>query len=313
MRVFIAGATGILGLRAVRRLVEHGYQVVGLSRSEANVDLLNRNGAQPRQGDLFNQEEIVSLTSDSDAILHLATAIPTKARTSLADWQMNDRIRREGTRNLVEAAIRNKCRLYIQESITLLYGERNGDWVDEGAEIPSRQPAILESARDMEAVVWDAMQERGLPAIILRLGSLYGHDSAQTQAMFQLAQGGNFPIVGDGSTYWNNINADDAVEAIIKAIENHQDGLGRVFNVCDDEPVQYGELVRFVTEKVGGRKPRHIPRFLARLMLGSHLVDAIFASMRCKNDLIRETLGWRPGYPTYREGYQVEIDRWLGS
>lgn len=313
MRVFIAGATGVLGRRVVRRLRESGQVVIGLSRSKANSEWLSKNGAEPRSGDLFDQDAIFSLTSDCDAILHLATSIPTKSRTTLADWEMNDRIRREGTRVLVGAAIHNHCQLYVQESVTFIYGDRNGEWVDESARIPDRQPRILRSAREMEGVVQDAIARHNLPAIIVRFGSFYSHDSPQTQAMFQLARRGFLPIVGDGLDYWNVINVDDAAEAVVKAVENHEAGAARIFNVCDDEPVQYRELVSFIAESLGARKPIHIPRVLARLMLGSHVVDAIFSSVRCRNERIKEALGWVPRFPTYREGYPAEIERWLHS
>jgi nucleoside-diphosphate-sugar epimerase len=163
----------------------------------------------------------------------------------------------------------------------------------------------------MEGIVSDAVAQHDLPAITLRFGSFYSHDSAQTRGMLGLIQKGLFPIPGDGKDYWNLINADDAAEAVIKAIDNHEAGLGQTFNVCDDEPVQYGEMVRFIAKTLGARKPARIPRSLGRVALGGHVVEAIFSSMRCRNQLAREKLGWAPRYPTFREGYRAEIDRWL--
>ncbi len=311
MKVFVSGATGVLGRRVVKRLMGSDHAVVGLSRSEANHEWLIRHGAEPRAGDLFDRENVYQITSDCEGILHLATAIPTRSRTSRKDWDTNDRIRRDGTRNLVEAAIGHKTRLYIQESITLIYGDQEGGWVDEGTPIPGRQPAILESEIDMEQIVSDAINQHDLPAIILRFGSFYSHDSAQTRGMLGLIRKGFFPIIGDGKDYWNLINVDDAAEAVIKAIDSYEAGLRQTFNVCDDEPVRYGEMVRFIAETLGARRPMRIPRFLAKFMLGSHVVEAIFSSMRCRNHLIKDVLGWAPRYPTFREGYRAEIDRWL--
>ena len=106
MKIFIAGATGVLGRRVVKQLLANGQPVVGLSRSPKNTDWLTRHGAEARPGDLFNLEQMCALSSDCDAILHLATAIPAQSRPTLADWATNDRIRREGTQSLVEAALR---------------------------------------------------------------------------------------------------------------------------------------------------------------------------------------------------------------
>ncbi len=310
MRLFISGATGILGRRVVKLLTAGGHQVVGLSRSQANTDWLTRHGAEARLGDLFNQAQICDLSADCNAILHLATAIPTRSRTTLADWRTNDRIRREGTRVMVEAALRNRCELYIQQSVTFIYGNRNGDWVDETTPLPAQQAGVLQSAVDMEQIIHRAITGQDLPAIILRLGTFYSHDSAQTQTMFAMTRKRMFPIMGDGAVYWNVINVDDAARAVLKTIETYPNGLGQTFNVCDDEPVTYRELLNYVAEKLGARKPMRIPVFLARALLGSHVVDVLLASVRCHNHLIKERLNWAPQYPTYREGYQVEIDKW---
>ena len=163
----------------------------------------------------------------------------------------------------------------------------------------------------MERFVQDAIAQHDLPAIILRFGSFYSHDSAQTQAMLQMIQKGFFPIVGDGRDYWNIINVEDAAEAVFKAVENHEAGLGQTFNVCDDEPVQYGELVSYIADTLGARRPMRVSRIVAKLMLGSHVFAAVFASARCRNQLVKDRLDWTPLFPTYREGYRAEIVKWL--
>ncbi len=236
MKIFVAGATGVLGRRVVRKLTENGHRVVGLSRSEGNTELLSGIGAEPRTGNLFNKEDVRELSSDCEAILHLATAIPTKARSTKKDWMLNDRIRREGTANLVDAAILNKCRLYVQQSVTFLYGDRKGEWVDEEAAISPLQPPVLQSAADMERIVSDAALRHRLPAVILRFGSFYAHDSAQTSSMFSAIQRGRFPVIGSGEVYWNMITIDDAADAVLSAVHSGSTRPGEVFNICDNEP-----------------------------------------------------------------------------
>src|SRR5581483_3083553 len=104
MRVFVTGATGVLGQPTVRLLVARGHEVTALARSEANVHLLRELGAMPCEGDLFDPNFIREAVSEADAVLHLATAIPKKVAPSTKDWAMNDRIRREGTFHLLNAA-----------------------------------------------------------------------------------------------------------------------------------------------------------------------------------------------------------------
>jgi len=309
MKVFIAGATGVLGRRVVKRLIADGHEVVGLSRSSQNRDWLSQHGAIPREGDLFNLEELCQVSADCQATLHLATAMPAKTRTTAKDWALNDRIRREGTQNLVGAALRNNHEFYVQQSITLLYGDRGGDWVDESAPLPEKQVDILRSALDMEDIVRQA-EDEGLPGTILRFGTFYSHDAAHTQAMFQAVKKGFFPVIGDGNMYWNLINVHDAASAVAVAVEKRATCLKQTFNICDDEPVLSNAYLDHIAARLEARSPFHIPPWLAKLMLGASLVDALLASVRCRNARFKDMTGWEPEYPTYREGIAAEVDKW---
>lgn len=311
MRVFVCGATGVLGRRVVKLLASEGHQVIGLSRSIQNSEWLSANGAEPRHGDIFNLEQVAGLSADSDVILHLATAIPNKTPNKISDWALNDRLRQEGTRNLIEAALRNRCRIYIQQSVTFLYGDQGGAWVDETTPIPQKISPVLHSAVKMEQIVNQAISDSGLPAVTLRCGMFYSHDSTQTRAMFEMLRRRRFPLIGNGSAYWNLINVDDAAAAVIAAIRSHPRSIGQIFNICDDEPVRYRDLLGFLSNQLGAKAPGRIPALIGRLMLGSHALDVITASAQCKNQKAKEILGWAPKYPTFREGMRAEISKWL--
>lgn len=310
MRIFVAGATGVLGRRVTRKLLGKGHHVVGLSRSNENAQLLVGLGAEPRMGNLFSNDEVRNLSSDCEAILHLATAIPTKSKATRKDWMLNDRIRREGTASLVAAAVRNNCRLYVQQSVTFLYGDHLGEWVDEKTEISPRQPPVLQSAADMEQLVFSAAVQQGLPAVILRFGSFYAHDSAQTSSMFSAIQNGKFPVIGDGQVYWNMITVDDAADAVISAVEKSGIRPGTVFNICDNEPALYHDIVHFTATALGARKPRSLPAFVAKLAIGGDLVKLLLSSVRCRNAKAREEMGWIPKHGSFRDGITAEIAKW---
>lgn len=312
MKIFIAGATGVLGRRVVKELMANGHQVVGLSRSPQNRAWLSQHGAIPREADLFNPEQVSEAAAGCKATLHLATAIPTKSRTTAKDWALNDRIRREGTQNLVAAALRHNHKFYLQQSVTLIYGHRQGSWVDESATLPQKQVDIVQSAVEMEQIVRRAMDE-GLPAATLRFGSFYSHDSAQTQGMFQMMKKGFFPVIGDGSNYVNLINVDDAAGAVVRAVENQEACRGQTFNVCDDEPVELKTYLNFVADTLGVRRPFHIPPWLARLLAGGPVVDVLLASVRCRNERFKTATGWQPRYPTYQEGIPAAVKQWLNN
>src|SRR5215207_9463923 len=106
MRVFIAGATGVLGRRLIQQFKSRGHDVVGLARRSEAEQAIQALGATSRSADLFNPDSLASAADGADVVIHAATAIPTRARQSRQDWAPNDRIRREGTRALTAAAAR---------------------------------------------------------------------------------------------------------------------------------------------------------------------------------------------------------------
>src|SRR5712671_5269514 len=131
MRVFVAGATGVLGRRAVAALVAAGHDVTGVARSPAKADLVGALGATPVEVSLFDADALRTAVGGHDAVCNLATHIPPLARA--ADpraWQENARIRSEGSRNLVDAAVAAHATVYVQESIAVLYGDHCDEWVD---------------------------------------------------------------------------------------------------------------------------------------------------------------------------------------
>ncbi len=310
MKIFVAGGTGVLGRRVVPMLISLGHEVVGLSRSVANDDLLATLGAEARRGDLFDREGLYSISADCDAIIHLATSIPTKSRTSIDDWVLNDRIKIEGTANLVSAAKRNSAQLYIQSSVTFLYGRRHGEWVDESCPYADNLPAVVKSSVEMERLVLNSVTRDKLPAVILRFSNVYSHDSKHTTTMYDMISRGKFPLIERGTAYWNLVTADDAAEAVVAAVKNGKQNVGKVYNICDDEPVKYKDLVEFLASSLGAPKPGSIPIFLAKHAIGEITVQYLLQSMRCMNKRAKEELGWHLRYPTYREGHEAIMERW---
>src|SRR5580704_5915446 len=104
MKVFIAGATGVLGRRLVQQFIERGHSAVCAARSAKNEITIGKLRGESRRADLFDADSLARAAEGSDVVIHAATAIPTSAKPRPEDWKTNDRIRREGTRALAEAA-----------------------------------------------------------------------------------------------------------------------------------------------------------------------------------------------------------------
>jgi nucleoside-diphosphate-sugar epimerase len=106
MKAFVAGATGVLGRRAVARLVAAGIEVTGAARSDRNEDLLLRLGAAPLRVGLFDRDALVGAVSGHHVVLNLATAVLTGERAARrSGWEDHHRIRRQASHNLVDAAL----------------------------------------------------------------------------------------------------------------------------------------------------------------------------------------------------------------
>jgi nucleoside-diphosphate-sugar epimerase len=260
-------------------LLEKGHSVRVLVRSEIQEARLGRLGVGTIHGDILEAETLLRLASGSDVVLHLATAIPREG--SDATWEMNDRIRREGTRNLLDATIRGHAKRYIQQSITLLYGESGDSVVTESS--PIRPPAFVQSAADMEAEV----QSSPLDWCILRGGLFYGIGTGTDAAWLAAARQGKLRFAGDGSAFISLIHVSDMARAIVTATEAAP--ARSTFNVVDNEPVRSLDLFTYVAALVEGPPPE----------AGG---DGTLPSLRCSNAAIRSGLDWEPAFPSYRSG-----------
>src|SRR5881396_2962507 len=172
MNVFITGATGVLGRPVVRLLVDCGYRVRALARNSGNALRLREAGAEPVQASLFDPTSLQAAIRDCDAILHLATRIPPpkKARRWEA-WRDNDRIRTEGTRNLVDVALDLRVSTFVYPGIVFVYPDRGSDWVD--VTTPPDPSPILQSSLNAEAEV-ERFTRAGNRGVVLRMGGFYG-------------------------------------------------------------------------------------------------------------------------------------------
>ncbi|NRB51044.1 MAG: NAD(P)-dependent oxidoreductase [Saprospiraceae bacterium] len=299
MKVFVTGATGIIGKRIVKQLIKHNYEVVGLARSDKNVEQLKSMGAIPRRGDLFQVQQLTDITRDCDAILHMATKIPLQPVPKAKDWAMNDRIRTEGTRNLITAAEKNDIKTFIQQSVIFTYGDQHGAKIYQDTPLPDQVSDPLLSNVEMEDIL---TQHPNLAYIILRFGWFYSADSAQTQDMLRMTKKGFMPVIGKGQSFQNMIHADDAAAAVVHALQNADQLQRSTFNITDFSPISLKDMITAMAAAAGGRKPMHIPKVLARLMTGKAAVDFLTASMRIQPPT--DFGAWTPKYPDFRVGIE---------
>jgi nucleoside-diphosphate-sugar epimerase len=279
MRVLVVGSTGVLGQNVIPRLLERGHEVRGVVRQEQKCLPLRILGAEPVMGDILVPESLVSAATGCECVLHLATAVPRPGTSP--NWGLNDRIRREGTRNLLAAATSAGARRYIQQSITFLYGDHADALIDEST--PLNPAPVIQSASDMEALV----NESDLAWSILRGGSFYGPGTGKDDEWRAAARENRLRVAGDGGTYLSLIHVVDMARAVAAAAESAP--AHSVYNVVDDSPVTERELLRYVAAKTGAPEP----------LTGA---ESSPWSLRVSNARIKAELAWKPAYPSYRSG-----------
>lgn len=306
LKIFVAGATGVLGRAVVPRLRSQGHAVIGLARSDSNAEVLHKMAAEPAGCDLFDAGSLEAPIRGCDAVLHLATAIPRKRRPSLQDFDLNDRIRTDGTRNLLAAALRCGVKRFVQQSIASLHSGHLEAWADE--EGPLGAHPLYASAIEMERTVWQSQGLDGLSTVILRGGWFYGPTAAHTRQLFGYLRTGLMPVMGAGDNYWSLIHVDDMASACVAAAEASSPS--QLYLAVDDEPVRVRDLFAHIARSLDRRPPRHAPPWLVSLLAGAVTRDSLAASYRCRNRRIKRELGWAPAYPTYKEGVAAVLRAW---
>ena len=305
MKVFIAGASGVLGRRLIRQLTVRGHSVVGQVRSARSESIVQALGGKPRHADLFDAESLAKAAAGCDTVIHAATAIPTKPKTNPADWAMNDHIRRKGTRCLAEAAAKIGAKTYVQQSIAWIARPKDDSAFDEDS--PAVPDPAIQSAIDAEAIAREAGAVDGFTVAILRGGYFYDHESAHTRMLADGLRKRQMPIIGTGDAVWAMIHTDDAASAFVAVAEQSKNG---VWHVVDNELVAVRAFLGEFASRLGAPPPRRTPTWLARWIAGEQAVAYFTRSTRTTNARLRSDFGWTPRYPTYREGFDQIVAAW---
>jgi len=313
VKIIVAGATGVIGRRLVPLLVAGGHDVVGMSRSSARAASLEEYGARGVVADVFDGERLLRLLADEqpEIVIHELTDIPHELGPghTIAQFAANRRIRIEGTRNLVEAALAAGARRLVAQGYAHVYAPR-GSWVkaewealDLGPDVPdSRQLNVL-ALRELERSV---LQAPGIEGVALRYGTFYGPGTAFEEGgtVNRLVRRRHYPIAGSGAGTTSFVHIDDAAAATVLAVA----GPTGIFNICDDRPAALKEWLPFYARLVGAPPPRHIPALAERVLGNEHLAYRSTMQRGAANAKARAHLGFAPAWTTWRDGLRRELE-----
>jgi nucleoside-diphosphate-sugar epimerase len=309
MRVFVAGASGAIGRPLVPKLVTAGHEVTGMTRSEQRAEAIRAAGARAAVVDVFDTEALNAAVAESGAevVIHQLTALPD--RLDFRDPHLYDatnRVRGEGTQNLLAAARAAGAGRFISQSIAFMYAPIGGPVKTEEDPILTDAPGPfgsgLRTLAEMERAVLDA------DGIVLRYGffygpgTYYGRDGSGTADVRRR----RLPVVGKGTGVTSFIHVDDAADAGVAAVERGAPG---IYNITDDEPAPMREWVPVFAEGAGAKRPLRIPVWLAKLVAGK-AVAALTVDLRgASNAKAKRELGWAPAHPSWRRGFAASLQQ----
>lgn len=312
-RIFVAGATGVLGRRLVEQFVRRGHDVVGLTRDRAGDRVVAERGGDPKRGDVFDRDSVRDAAEGANVIVHAATAIPTATRPTRAAWRRNDAVRIDGARNLVAVARAVDASKLLLQSVVWVARRPDGSQFDESA--PTNPDRTTRSAAEAERVVREGARDRSFDAVVLRGGWFYAHDAPHTVDFRDRLQSGDLPVVGAGvrgqrSATLSLVHPDDMAAAFVAAAEADVTG---TFHVVDDRPVSLATFLTAFADRLDAPEPSRVPGWLARFVVGSDAVRFLTQSMPTSNERLRAAVDWAPRYPTYREGLDQVTAAWTST
>jgi nucleoside-diphosphate-sugar epimerase len=302
MHILIAGATGAAGRALIPRLIEHGYDVTGTTRSESKTGELRRLGASAQVMDGLDAASVKAAIDAArpDVIVHQMTALTgIDMRNIDKAFHLTNRLRTEGTEHILAAA---KGKLLIAQSFAGWPYARTGGKIK--TEADPLDPTPPKGIRETHAAI-RRLEElvTGAGGIVLRYGGFYGPGSGMSPGgeQVQMIRKRQFPLVGNGEGIWSFLHTDDIATSTLAAIEHGRPG--EIYNIVDDEPAPTKEWLPYLAQQVGAKPPRKVPAWLAKIVASPAAVAMMTESRGASNAKAKAELGWVPKHPSWREGF----------
>ena len=311
MRVFVAGASGVVGRRLVPQLVDRGHDVVATARTPEKLDTLRARGAEAVVIDGLDAASVgeAVATAEPEAVIHQMSALAGMSDLRRFDegFALTNELRTRGLDHLLTASEAVGVRRFVAQGYTGWPNERVGGPVKIESDPldpdpPAQQRRSIEAIGYLERAVTSAAPIEG---VALRYGSLYGPGTSMANEYADLIRARKLPLVGDGAGVWSFIHVDDAAKAAVVAAEGGAPG---VYNIVDDDPAPVSVWLPYLAECLGARPPRHVPAWIARFAIGEVGVSMMTQIRGASNAKARRELGWEPAWRSWRKGFVSGFD-----
>lgn len=287
MKIFLTGASGVMGRSSIDALHRAGHDVVGLARSDETAEQVAATGAQVWRGDVFDRSRLVAGMQGCDAVANLATKVPVGTQALRpGSLKAIDRIRLHGSRIVADAARRADVGRMVQQSLSFIYADHGDAWIDEHSPVDvtrTTEPVVVaeDNVRDFEAA--------GGTGINLRFGLITGTDP-NTAWLFRRAAAGRSIGLGEETGWMHVIHPDDVGTAVAHALV----APSGTYNV-GAEPIRRRDYVDAIAMAAGRRQGHFLPSWILRL--GAEKLEILVRSQRVSSQLFADRTGWQPTHP----------------
>jgi nucleoside-diphosphate-sugar epimerase len=308
MRVFVAGATGVVGQQLVPSLIAAGHEVTGTTRSPAKATALQAAGATPVIVDGLDRQAVLDAVkaAQPEVIVHQMTALASMRsfRNFDKEFAVTNELRTKGTDYLLEAAQQAGTRRFVAQSFSGWNNARTGGLVKTEEDPLDPDPVAstrksMAAIRHVEQTVPGAVPE----GLVLRYGMFYGHGASDS--MLDIVRKRQMPVIGGGTGIWSFCEVSDAAAAAAAAVTQGAPGL---YNIADDDPAPVREWLPYLAECLGAKAPMRAPVWLGKLLAGDLVVSLMTQTRGSSNAKARKELDWSPRYASWREGFRVWVN-----
>lgn len=298
MKIFLTGATGFVGLSALKRLVSAGHIVKGLVQDVEKAGIVRAAGGIPVLGDLLIPAPWSESVKDSDVVISASSPFKINESLSLHEAERRAEAHAEMVGNLIHASSDAHVQALVLTYHVTAFGNLGEQWA---SEIRTIDPVGF--SRPISGKYWDierAARKAGLPTIELFLGWVYGPGSWFAHYVVNGLKSGTARVVGAGNNYKSLVHIDDVAEGFRLILDKMP--VGERFCLVDSNPVIQSEFLKVVADEMGLSMPEHIDYTRFADSMGEVLAEAFSSSVRVSNSKAKNELGFQPRYDNFRQG-----------
>jgi len=303
MRVFVAGATGAVGLPLVRALCTLGHQVTGMTRAGPGVDRLRELGAVASNTDAFDPGAVRDAIAAAapDVVIDQLTWLPANPADLIKAMPNDTRLHREGGGNLLAAAQASGVKRYILQSRGFYLDAPAGQLADETAKLRHDAPGeIGESTRVIGAYEDRALASPAPDGVVLRYGFFYGPGTwyRPDGAIAEQVRKRESAIIGDGHAVWSFVHIDDAIAATVASLTAEPG----IYNIVDDDPLPVSMWLPAFARWVDAPEPPRVSVEEALKAVGQEAVYYHTTLTGASNGRAKAKLGFAPRPLLWKSG-----------